>query len=1102
MWRALKYITAGVIVLVVVLAQHWAYRTAEEREARSFRQQEVILAREAARAIERVLTHLCEDLKGTAVLLDYRRDEQGWNRQVLENFYYNHSDTLLACGIARSPEEITCCYPPGLGINLSPVDWDGIRRTAEVFVARPFNPVPHATAVAMFKQIPSRQPAVIFAVVDFNMISRRFIRPVKIGESCYAWLLSSDGTVLANPHNPERLGVNEYTYVKSLGDANLIRITEAMLKGEEGSDTYIWPGEGKKLLGYSPVRFGGMIWPVGVSADYSEVTDPLAKLRLYHFGLLVGAALLVGGLIVSWRYAERHALVARRQELRAGSLDMKLREQNAELLKTTNLLQSVLDCATSYGIMATDADGTITLWNRGAELMFGYTAQEMVGKNTPIALIAESEECPRDFPAFAKEMLAVREGNAEFTGIRKNKTRFPFHVAFSERRDTASGIVGYLLVTRDLTLQKALEKQIESWTNNLERMVEERTRALQESEAKYRALFTGARDGIVVIDKETGNIIHANPAFETMTGYAEEELRTKKMWELRPPDRIEEAKRHFYEVGDGRAETAEEIPILSKDGRLVEVEFSTRVGELRGRAVYECICRDITKRKALEEQLRESRSYLESILRDAPAGVNTTDLQGVLQIWGGNSEQMFGYREDEVVGKMTCLDLHADPAEGRRVLEIVTEWGQFSGEVTLKRKNGETFPSLLHVSKLKDAAGNHIGYAGFNIDITRRKELELQLFQAQKMENLSALAGGIAHDFNNILGGILSYASFLKSRVKPGDPFYRQIETIESSAIRASDLTQQLLSFSRAGKSNPMPASLNSIINETVRLVESSIGENITIKMSLEPNLFVARLDPTQIEQAILNICINARDAMPDGGELDIKTENVVLDEAFAEAHPGVQPGPHILVAISDNGVGMDEEVKANIFEPFFTTKESGKGTGLGLSIVYTIVKNHGGCVDVETAPGKGTTFRIYLPASGDSLGITDTEVTSEMPRGSETILVVDDSDAIVGLARQILEQLGYRVLAAKSGREAVEIYRQQADRIDLVILDVVMPGMDGPATYEELRRINSTVKVVLSSGYTSSALIEETTKAGVAGVLPKPYVAADLAVAVREALG
>jgi PAS domain S-box-containing protein len=394
---------------------------------------------------------------------------------------------------------------------------------------------------------------------------------------------------------------------------------------------------------------------------------------------------------------------------------------------------------------------------------------------------------------------------------------------------------------------------------------------------------------------------------------------------------------------------------------------------------------------------------------------------------------------------------------------------------------------------------------GFMYDITEKKkakleraQLEEQLYQAQKMESIGRLAGGIAHDFNNILGSIMAHSEMLKMRFDGKNSFEgKSIESILRGVERAADLTKHLLGFARGGKYNPQPISLNETISEVLGLSEKVFEKNLTMKLFLDNKLKNIEADQGQISQVLTNIVINAKDAMPDGGDLSIRTENVFVDDEYIRKYPEFKSGNYVKITVSDTGIGMEESVKNRIFEPFYSTKE--KGTGLGLATVYGIVKNHEGYIDVISEPGIGTEFKIFFPVT-DKL-IKQKKINETFISGNETILIVDDEEEILISAELALKKLGYKIITANSGAQAIKLYKKNINRIDLVILDIIMPEISGRETFLELKRIDPNVKVVLSSGYSREGKAKEILKEGAIAFLQKPYKLFELTNIINESI-
>ena len=386
-------------------------------------------------------------------------------------------------------------------------------------------------------------------------------------------------------------------------------------------------------------------------------------------------------------------------------------------------------------------------------------------------------------------------------------------------------------------------------------------------------------------------------------------------------------------------------------------------------------------------------------------------------------------------------------------------------------------------------------------DVTTEIMLQKQLNQAQKMEAIGTLAGGIAHDFNNLLQAILGYSDLLLMNKRKDDPEHRRLEVIQQAARDGAELVSRILTVSKKADYKARPMDLNEAVRKVLKLLRRTIPRMIEIKLALDKNLKIIDADPTQIEQLLLNLAINAQHAMPDGGRLVIETSNVSLSDEYLRTHLGAQPGCHVQLTVSDNGMGIAPEVLERIFEPFFTTKTNGEGTGLGLAMVHGIVAQHGGYIRCYSEPGRGTSFKIYLPVSATEL-VSDPATTREMPAlGTETILLVDDDDRVREMAQNLIEMGGYQVLAARSGEEALAIYTAQRADISLIVLDLIMPGIGGKRCLEELLRIDPEARVLVASGYSSNGISQEEKGRGARGFISKPYDAKSILGAIRSVL-
>ncbi len=509
-----------------------------------------------------------------------------------------------------------------------------------------------------------------------------------------------------------------------------------------------------------------------------------------------------------------------------------------------------------------------------------------------------------------------------------------------------------------------------------------------------------------------------------------------------------------------------------------------------------------TLESSARQRLEEDQRKLFSALDQLVESFIITDVESRIEYVNKGFTTMTGFQRDDVVGKPLVV---VAGAESSTILSGETwttlQSGRvFRGRVRSRRKDGSEFMEDLTVAPVVDNHGNIRQFVAVGYDATSQVFLEEQLAQAQKMESIGLLAGGIAHDFNNLLGGILGYASFIKTKLPKDDGMYRYVDTIERSASRAAELTAQLLAFARGGKYSVAPVNVNTIINETLRIIARTFDKSIEVITFLAGSLPPVEADASQLQQVIMNLCVNARDAMPSGGQLIIESNNVTMSKEYSELHLNTKPGSYVMISVTDTGTGMDTTTIKKIFDPFFTTKEKGKGTGLGLSMVYGIVQNHNGFVRVYSEVGQGSTFHVYFPASEQTEQPLATE-TAILSGGNECVLIVDDEPAICNLVKDTLESVGYKVLIAEDGEQAIEIYTAHKKSVDLVILDMVMPKLGGRETYQRLKQINPDVKVLLSTGFSQTGKAKEIMDDGALGFLQKPYQIHELLHKVRAVL-
>ena len=625
-------------------------------------------------------------------------------------------------------------------------------------------------------------------------------------------------------------------------------------------------------------------------------------------------------------------------------------------------------------------------------------------------------------------------------------------------------------------------------------------RQLRSSESRYRAVVRSAHDAVVTIDS-SNLIVGWSPSATAIFGYAEEEALGQPLMLLIPARYQERHLAGMQRMSSGG--TPPDMPVrqlegLCKDGTELPVELSLSKWEGPGGWFVTAFMRDVSEKKRADASLRLQSAALNA----AANAIVITDQDGTIEWANPAFTTLNGYTLGEAVGKnpreLVKSGVHPQPFY-EQMWQTLTAGVVWDGELTNRRKDGTLYLGAQTITPVRDSGGAIAHYVGVTRDLTEQGRLREQLTQAQKMEVVGRLAGGIAHDFNNLLTVINGTADIALMDLPDGDPMREEFEHIQEAGDRAAQLTRQLLAFSRKQVLSPVTLNLSTHVSNISRLLQRMIGEDITLDINLATELETVLADPGQIEQVILNLAVNARDAMPAGGSLTITTGNVMLDAAFVAAHPDATAGPHVLTTVTDTGIGMPPEVVAHIFEPFFTTKSQGKGTGLGLATVYGIVKQSRGFVVVSSTP-KGTTFEMYLPVAAAGATATAPQPKTAPTSGTETILLAEDEDALRALAARMLRESGYEVIATRSGEEALERLKNHDGPMDLLFTDVVMTGMTGLQLAREARAVRPGIRVLFSSGYSDERVSKEVAN-DARYFIAKPYTVKALATKVREVL-
>ncbi len=739
--------------------------------------------------------------------------------------------------------------------------------------------------------------------------------------------------------------------------------------------------------------------------------------------------------------------------------------------------------------------------NEAFTRMTGYAAAEVVGRSLHFLRGPRSD--PATLERLKDALAAGTPLKAELLNYRKDGSELWVELSLVPVTDPAGRCRHWVMIQRDVSDRKRAEEE------------------LRDREYRLRALGDNLPDGAVyqltVGPDATARFTHVSAGIERLTGLAPEAVTADSaaLYRLIHPDDLARVRAAERAAFAGRAPFDCEFRTYTTGGEVRWLHCRSRPTPLAdGSVTWHGVMMDVTAARQAAEAVRRSEELFRGLFENAAAGVAVTDAAGVFVSVNPAFAAMLGRPVAEIIGRSPQDFTHPDDWAEQLPLVREAAAGTRDGYQLRKRylrPDGSTVWTELSVAIVRGPAGEYVYGIGVSVDVTDRRRLEEQLRHAQKMEAVGQMAGGIAHDFNNLLTGVIGNLALVS--LPPGDPNADAVAAAETAANRAAELTRKLLGFARKNQLLVAPVRVGEFAREVVDILGRTVDPRIRIVTDLStPDPVLA--DRTLLEQALLNLCLNARDAMPDGGTLTIRAAAVQVAPGEAR-HPDARPGLYVRLTVADTGAGMKPEVKARIFEPFFTTKPIGQGTGLGLPMVHGIVRQHGGWVECDTAPGRGSRFDLYLPRAtapaptqAPPNGVTPRpadrpatppDVTTPPPDGSKTVLLVDDEDMIRHLGRSVLEAAGYAVLEAPDGATAVDLFRREHDRIDLVILDLTMPRLSGRDAFRSMTAIAPDARVLFSSGYSADDLSDVS---GAVGLLAKPYRPQDLVSAVRRALG
>ncbi|MCX9010577.1 MAG: PAS domain S-box protein [Candidatus Methanoperedens sp.] len=720
-------------------------------------------------------------------------------------------------------------------------------------------------------------------------------------------------------------------------------------------------------------------------------------------------------------------------------------------------------------------DEKIKFANQAFARMSGYTAEEIIGKDFREFIAPEDMKMVADryYRRLAGEDIPAEY---EIRALRKDGAKACASV--NVRIITYCGKAASMVVVKDITERKRVEE------------------ALKKSEEKYRTMIEHSNDLIWMLDRQ-GNFVYFNKKAEDVSGYNLEDWKGKSFAPMVSPDDLPWIQAVFKENLAGKSRQYE-VHVYKKDGSsLILSVNSTPIfesGEIVGTVSFG---RDITEHKNAVEQIKEQAALLDKA-HDAVIVLNP---EHKLMYWNKGAERLYGWASEEVLGKDANTLLYKGASPGFiEASNSVLEKGEWTGELHQVTKDGKEIIAESRWTLMRDSKGNAKSILIINTDVTDKKKIEMQLLRAQRMDSIGRLAGGVAHDLNNVLAPIMQSLQRLQEKYTDEES-RKLLGILERNTKRGAYMIRQILLFSRGVEGERRIIRVADLISDVEKVARDNLPESIEITTDMPENIWTVTGDATQLQHVLMNLCMNARDAMPNGGMLGISAENCSIGEDFVRTNVDARTGPYVIISVSDTGTGIPPEIMERIFEPFFTTKEPGKGTGIGLSTSLSIVKSHGGFIDVSSEVGKGTVFRVYLPVSNAGIhGVKMYKSEPSQERG-DSILVVDDEAQIREITRQTLEEAGYRVLTAGNGAEAVSLYSQHRKDIKAVLMDMMMPVMDGPACIWVLRKINPDVRIIAVSGITEDDKFADLTGT-VHAFLKKPYTAETLLDTIREVIG
>jgi len=1097
-WKAIIAVFLGIIVFFAA-ALLAVYNDIRERTVNDLNANQMVHARQAARGIQDHIQFMVGTLDFFAGLPEIR-DMTDEGRRIMADYQILHADDVKGITRVDASGRIVYTVPfkaEVIGRDISYQDHvREILRTHRTVISDVFMAVQGYRTVAIHVPVFREKvfDGTLAFLISFDTLARRHIENIRIGTSGYAWVISQKGIEISCPV-PGHVGRHVFDTCRDFPD--IIAMARDMMKGNRGTTTYHFDrirGERAervvKHAVYMPVPIGSTFWSIVIATPEEEVMASMSGFRTKF-------TIIVAGLLV-FSVAFTYLLVRSQFVLR----EQKKRESIMEALQESEIKYRALIETTGTGFVVVDQHGVVLDANPEYARLAGYhEPREILGRSV-IEWTSPQEK--------KKNEEAVKTCFSQ--GYIRN-----FEVDYVDRAGTITPIEINATVVELGGTQRIL---------TLCRDISERRRseaALRRNEDMLKRSQEIARLGSYILDARTGTWTCTH-TLDEIFGIDEGYPKDVKGWtELVHPDQREEMLGYLQmNVLRDHNRFEKEYRIIRHSDR--QERWLSGVGELEfdeeGNATRLIgTVRDITERMHSDEALRQSEAKYRLLTEKMEDLVWTTDLNLAVTYSSPSVEKVLGFTPEErirqsAMGRLTPASLAIASEVLEKQLQLELDGTADPGrtirlELEYYRKDGSTVWMENIISAIRDDKGTLTGIHGVSRDITQRRNaeeererLQMQLMQAQKMESVGRLAGGVAHDFNNILQAILGYTEIALLKTDPSNPLHQTLQEIHKAGKRSAALTRQLLAFARKQVANPKVLDLNETVSGMLKMLQRLIGEDIDLVLIPGHGLWSVRMDPSQLDQILANLVVNARDAIDGPGRVTIETANAVIDKEFCDEHMECVPGEYVTLSVEDNGCGMNLQTLSSIFEPFFTTKAMGEGTGLGLATVYGIVKQNEGFITIESEPGLGAKFTIHFPKAVETAPrkVVDGD-EKVLPKGAETVLLVEDNKVVLKLGTQILEGLGYTVISADTPGEALRLSNEFAGTIDLLITDVVMPEINGRELAERLIAMRPGLKCLFMSGYTADVIAHHGVLDKGVYFIQKPFSMKSLAEKVREAL-